>query len=139
MQNKKCCTCKSMLPRAYFYPICRGGERLQASCKKCKKIREQAFRKTNPEWFQNFELKRRRGISLEQYNAMLAKQYSKCAICETHAGICGRLHVDHSHTTGRIRGLLCNNCNRSIGLLKDSIGVLKKAVDYLEIASETKQ
>lgn len=42
------------------------------------------------------------------------------------------LCVEHNHTTGRIRGLLCNNCNRGVGLLKDNLNILKRAIIYLQ-------
>lgn len=80
-------------------------------------------------------LERAFGISVEQYNEMLASQGGVCAICknpETHqrAGV-WNLSVDHCHETGRVRGLLCNNCNRGIGLLRDSAGLCRAAAEYL--------
>lgn len=80
----------------------------------------------------------RRGLTLEQLLAMEAAQASLCAIChqpETALGAHGKvksLAVDHCHETGRVRGLLCNNCNRAIGLLGDSVDLLLKAVEYLK-------
>jgi hypothetical protein len=46
-----------------------------------------------------------------------------------------KIVVDHCHTTGAIRGLLCHNCNRALGLLKDDINVIKNAINYLESAT----
>lgn len=72
-------------------------------------------------------------MTLADYDAMLLSQDGKCAICgtETSAGK-GRFSVDHDHGTGKIRGLLCNNCNAGIGLLKDDPRVLRYAANYLE-------
>lgn len=67
----------------------------------------------------------------------LEKQEKKCAICggegfKMHEGIKENLVVDHCHDSGMFRGLLCNNCNRGLGLFKDSIENLRNAIDYLE-------
>ena len=75
-------------------------------------------------------LKTTYGITVEQYEDLFAKYDGKCYICmETKDYY---LHVDHNHETGKVRGLLCNNCNRGIGLLGDSIDNLKSAIKYLE-------
>jgi len=70
------------------------------------------------------------GITLEDYDALLATQGGVCVIC--HNGTDEPLHVDHDHTTGKVRGLLCSNCNTGIGLLKDDPVRLRAAADYLE-------
>jgi hypothetical protein len=79
-------------------------------------------------------LKRLYGISVEEFDAMLATQGGACAICgETQAG--GRwkrrFHVDHHHGTGAIRGLLCNGCNVGIGSFREDPEVMQKAIEYL--------
>jgi hypothetical protein len=77
-----------------------------------------------------YSLKRKFNLSPEEYNDLLEKQGGVCAICKQN---CTRaLAVDHNHTTGKVRGLLCNNCNRGIGHLRDSIDLLKSATSYLE-------
>jgi len=73
-------------------------------------------------------IKRQYGISQEQFLLLKEKQNSLCAICGAKPEI---LVIDHCHTTGDIRGLLCHGCNRGIGLLKDNIDILNKAVHYL--------
>ena len=79
------------------------------------------------------------GLSANDYYKLLEKQNGECAICGTDIGdINGnRLYVDHNHKTGKVRGLLCSNCNFGIGSLKDSIELLKKAIIYLEGENET--
>ena len=74
-------------------------------------------------------LKHRYGIGVEDYNAMHKKQEGKCAICGIKKD--ANLDVDHCHDTGKIRGLLCNSCNRAIGLLKEDEKIIKKAAEYL--------
>jgi recombination endonuclease VII len=68
------------------------------------------------------------GISLEQYEEWFDKADYKCQLC----GGDFRLSLDHDHITGKIRGVLCFDCNTSIGKLGDSIEGLKKALAYLE-------
>jgi lysine/ornithine N-monooxygenase len=77
--------------------------------------------------------KRRYGITQEQYENMLTKQNYCCAICSTDT--VGRnhtaFHVDHNHDTGKVRGLLCDKCNRGLGYFNDNPKFLKKASEYL--------
>jgi len=64
---------------------------------------------------------------------MLEEQEHKCAICSTSdADLDKLLSVDHCHTTGKVRGLLCNNCNLALGNFKDKIENLKSAINYLK-------
>ena len=82
-----------------------------------------------------WNLQRLYGITGEDYDKLLEVQNERCAICDTHysevTGRFKRLCVDHCHDTGKIRGLLCNNCNRSLGLLKDNAETLLEAYRYL--------
>jgi ferric-dicitrate binding protein FerR (iron transport regulator) len=79
---------------------------------------------------------RQLGLTVAAYNEMLAAQGGVCAICkqpETHQrDKLYTLSVDHCHATGRVRGLLCNLCNRAIGLLRDSADLCAKAAEYLK-------
>lgn len=78
-------------------------------------------------------LKKKYGLSLEEFNQMYVNQDGKCAICEDNMIVGTKsCNVDHNHETGKVRALLCGNCNAGIGLLKDSIEVTKKATKYLE-------
>lgn len=70
-----------------------------------------------------------RGITTKDFKRMLDKQHSKCAICGVEHGL--KLCVDHSHSTGKIRGLLCQNCNKSLGLMKDNAESFRNAAKYL--------
>ena len=81
----------------------------------------------------NGDLRRKFGTSLDYYNELYEKQHGLCAICgkkETREGYI--LAVDHDHVTGKIRGLLCNNCNTGIGLLQDSYDILISASEYIK-------
>lgn len=78
----------------------------------------------------------RYNLSTKEYNVMLKNQNEQCAICGTDKPIKGGFqnyfHVDHCHKTGKNRGLLCNNCNRGLGMLGDTVEAIEKALDYLK-------
>lgn len=85
-------------------------------------------------------LQREYGISIMDYWNMWHNQEGVCAICKKEGFKMKEHHnlllvVDHCHTSGKVRGLLCHNCNRGLGLLKDSIKNLESAKDYLEGAT----
>lgn len=78
------------------------------------------YRKNNPEKIKHIrrkaKLKQFYGLSLEQYDTMFENQQGCCAICGIHQDVLNRrLDVDHCHTTGKVRGLLCRLCNTSLG------------------------
>jgi hypothetical protein len=73
--------------------------------------------------------RKRYGIDEEQYKNMVLSQNNICAICNNTSN--KTLHVDHDHVTGKVRGLLCYSCNTGIGLLKEDINTLTRAIEYL--------
>jgi hypothetical protein len=81
----------------------------------------------------DYQMRKNYGIGLKEYDAMFKAQNGICAICsqEPPNHHKKRLNVDHCHSTGKIRGLLCDACNRGIGLLKDSPVILNNAISYL--------
>lgn len=85
-------------------------------------------------------LRKKYGVSLEWYREQLSRQNNVCAICrmpETSVirGKVIAMPVDHCHSTGRARGLLCTKCNRGLGLFGDSVDNLKSAIKYLSSIS----
>ena len=81
----------------------------------------------------DYKLKNRYGISYQEYLNMLSAQQERCAICGTDdTGARKAFHVDHCHDTGKVRGLLCGNCNSGIGNLRDDIDLLYRAIEYLK-------
>lgn len=96
-----------------------------------------AYRAANPtktsEWAKNWRKRNRgyhlvkHGLALEEFDAMFASQGGSCAICRAVKKLC----VDHDHTTGKIRGLLCSHCNSALGMAKDSFQTLIRAADYI--------
>ncbi len=71
------------------------------------------------------------GITEEQWQEMFKSQNGVCAICHKHQ-VYRKLSVDHNHKTGKVRGLLCNRCNRLLGYAFDSQNILQAAADYLQ-------
>jgi len=69
-------------------------------------------------------------LTIENYDKMLVAQNGVCAICG-HPPNWRCLSVDHNHITGNVRGLLCTNCNMMLGLVDDSIEILRSAIEYL--------
>ena len=80
---------------------------------------------------QEREIVKKYGITEDQYQQILELQRGVCAICERHQRY-RRLSVDHDHKTKRVRGLLCNWCNRALGRFVDSPARLRRAAEYLE-------
>ena len=91
-------------------------------------------RSRTKEYDLELHMQRNYGMGFKEYEEMLFSQDGKCAICKAeppkdqHKT---RLGIDHCHTTGKIRGLLCDCCNRALGLLKDNTELLQKAIQYL--------
>lgn len=80
----------------------------------------------------NRDLKRRYNITAAEYDMMLISQNHTCKICKDVCTTGRRLSVDHCHSTGAIRGLLCTNCNSGLGKFKDNPQLLAAAIKYLE-------
>ena len=80
-------------------------------------------------------MRKRYGISIEQYESLLLNSGNACAICSQRPNgtrARSRLHVDHCHVTGKFRGMLCPNCNTALGMVKDNIKTLRLMIAYLE-------
>ncbi|SEE82427.1 Recombination endonuclease VII [Arthrobacter alpinus] len=153
MAEKTCKLCGETKPLDRFHKAPHNKtDGRQARCKPCahaagketnakwrSKNRERARLTSNAWNAANVDKRRERhlmfnfGITAEIYDAILELQNGCCAICgtlpeESYKG----LAVDHDHETGRVRGLLCQRCNMSLGLLGDSIDTLSTAISYLE-------
>ena len=138
-----CKKCQASKTREWYsknkeYCIKKRSERFQKN-----KVQDSAnvlkWQRENPIKLRGYHLKRKYGITLEQYSSMLIKQHGLCKLCnrpETAVDHKNKkvrdLAVDHCHSTGNIRGLLCSCCNTALGLLKDDVEILNKAIKYLE-------
>lgn len=95
--------------------------------------------KCGKEIFYNNAIKRRYGISLEDYNILLKNQDYKCGICKCTENTLKqsnrklRFYIDHDHKTGKVRGLLCHNCNHGLGNFADNVESLQNAINYLKL------
>lgn len=96
----------------------------------------------NPEKAKSQRLKQY-GLDLDGYNALRKKQNYCCVVCNKHENDVSQgraktpataLHVDHDHVTGKVRGLLCTNCNTILGKCYDNVKILEQAVNYLKDA-----
>lgn len=125
---KRCPNCQEFKSLDSFFKDNSKPSKLSCYCKECGKKR---FR-SDPTTAKKAHYKKQYGITLEDYNTLFNNQNGHCAICNLHQSELSRaLAVDHCHITGKIRGLLCSNCNTSLGLLKDSVLNFEKAIKYL--------
>lgn len=84
-----------------------------------------------PEINRHSRLRRFYGITPEQYQEIYDSQGGRCAICKEELVSDKKTHLDHDHRTRWVRGILCNNCNCAIGLLKDDVDILQSAILYI--------
>lgn len=106
-------------------------KRAKAKRKEKDSSYNQTWRSKNPDYYRNYLYKRNYGITLEVVNAMVLDQNGLCAICGNPFKSVTDMHVDHCHETNLVRGLLCANCNKALGLFHDREENLTKAVAYL--------
>lgn len=112
-------------------------ERMVCVCGSCKKCKRSAYRKANPEEMKRKDfiqdLKKNYGMSIDEYQDLWSSQDGRCACCGAEeSSHKRRLHVDHDHDTGQVRGLLCTKCNPGLGYFGDSIEKLEMAIEYLK-------
>ena len=99
-------------------------------CKEC--CAERTRNRYNLDKQRAYLLKKKYDITSEKYDEMLSEQNHKCYICHIHENKLDRsLAVDHCHKTGKVRGLLCGNCNRFLGQINDSIDTAERLLNYL--------
>jgi len=97
-------------------------------CKPCHNARGRESKQRLYGGSRHYHLVRRYGITAAQFDELLAKQGGVCAIC----GRENPEHVDHDHETGKLRGILCFNCNGGLGQFSDNTERLANAIEYLE-------
>lgn len=142
MAFKTCGKCGETKEVARFTKSTGNSTGYRSPCKDCNNLYYQNRRKTKYEQVRSYEKKFHRERALRSnfnlteadYQALLKKQEGGCAICaQQQADTTGRrLAVDHCHTTGKVRGLLCGRCNTGLGMFTDNLELLTKAFDYLE-------
>lgn len=95
-------------------------------------MRERKRNSINPLAKKDAELKRLYGININTYLEMLKDQGDVCKICKQECKTKYSLSVDHDHKSGKVRGLLCNRCNRAIGMFEDNPNLLRLAAQYID-------
>jgi hypothetical protein len=140
MKNRVCKTCYQEKPLSDFPKRSGYKDGVRPHCLSCyrgyQNNSHHLHKHKHPHNYEkdkDFKLKRAYGIGYAEYLKMLDAQNGCCAICGTSdTGNRKAFHVDHCHETGKVRGLLCGNCNSGIGNLRDDVGLLRRAIDYLE-------
>ncbi len=147
-QMLKCTTCEKVLDESEFYNY-----KHEHKCKTCmsqarklkyendaekKHLKQvQTYRSENKEKVKYTKLKQTYGITKDDYQSKLTEQDNCCAICKKPEsnkwrGKVVALAVDHCHETEAVRGLLCMNCNRALGLLKENVDSMTAMIDYVK-------
>lgn len=130
MSKKVCGKCKKEKSFSSFSKNRTTKDGYQDRCIACRK--EYHKSKKGQDAHRERNLQQNYGITLQEYDNLLEDQEFKCAVCKTEdPGGRGRFHVDHCHSTGKIRGLLCHHCNLMLGQAKDNISTLLAAIQYL--------
>lgn len=117
------------------------------NCRPCHKIKHKIYRDSNKEkikeqiriirhknkWnYLRTRLMKEHSLTLEDYFQMLERQKNLCAICSNPPSSNKRLCVDHCHMTNKVRELLCDRCNTTLGKFEENIELFKQAINYLE-------
>jgi len=138
---KFCNNCKNNLPLDSFGSDKTRKDKKSIYCLQCRADLARTARYAKPERGRSYSRFRRYGITNEQYNDLFDAQNGQCAICGTDKP--GRnhptLYVDHNHTTGQVRGLLCCDCNLILGQAKENCEILLSAIEYLNHWGQTSQ
>lgn len=151
--QKWCPGCKDTKPKAAFGRNKGNGDGLQIYCKPCAVAKVTASRHKDPtshrasskRWREanldrhaDNNAKGKYGIEHGTYAFLLELQDGRCGICKTDnpGSRTTRFHIDHCHDTGKVRGLLCNDCNLGLGKFKDNVEALITAARYIEKARQ---
>jgi hypothetical protein len=143
----QCTKCKEFKLATEFSKDSKKQNGLTSHCKLCRNLKRKehyyknlekeynrriTYRSNNPEKVKasnrNTKLKRAYGITHDDYLEMFNKQNKKCACCNKEFD---KLVVDHNHTTGVVRELLCNPCNTALGLLNEDVTVMQNMSNYV--------
>ena len=137
---KRCYRCEKYLNRDKYWKT-QWNRKGYKMCKLCGKKYASVYYKKNKDSVEYVEgwrerhLKRKYGISIEQYNKMFYEQGGKCKICGCMKNKNKRqyfMNVDHCHETGKVRGILCSKCNIILGGANDDVSILYKAIEYIK-------
>ncbi len=138
LETRTCRVCGEEKNLLNDYYLSRKDPTLKSSysyeCKDCTIKRTIKYNKENSVTVRSQFLKRKYGMTFDEFEAMLSDQNNACAICGTKEPSSGRdrrFHVNHDHKTGEVRGLLCKSCNIALGEVKENIHILQAMIEYL--------
>lgn len=147
---KKCTKCLKLKPLEEFYRDKSHKDGRRSSCKKCFSVESKIYN-SKPEvkestrnrqkkyhaqpdvkiLKENYRLRVKYGLTIEGKEQMLESQGNRCEICRDRLPV-KEAYVDHDHETDKVRGILCNHCNRGLGGFKDNLETIGSAVKYIE-------
>ena len=140
--SKKCTCCNEVKPTTEFTKKKKIGEKcgFSSQCRAWIYKKRKEYRLDNPEEYNRIKRNqnlRKYGLTFEDQEGMLREQNYKCAICGQEIFLFGSsqkliAHVDHDHKTGKVRGLLCKECNSGLGKFRDNTEYLFSAISYLK-------
>ena len=122
---KRCITCNFVKPFVEFYSESKS-DKLKNECKSC--LKDRSLKR---------QLMTAYGITKEEKEEMVRMQGNRCALCGIKFLDTKEINVDHCHTNGGIRGILCRHCNVGLGHFKDSTKLLRRAIKYLQDYAQT--
>lgn len=143
---KRCYKCREVKQASEFFRSNDRADGLRGVCKVCQKAyfqswslpdkaaanaKVKAWYHANKEKIAHRQRKKVYGLEEEQYQAMFTRQGGNCLLCNKPPGK-KPLAVDHNHETGKVRSLLCSNCNLALGLLRENPVLIRRAADYIE-------
>lgn len=154
VDDRQCGRCKKLLPVSAFYPNYGRRSGLAPNCKSCQveytrnwqrehaeafnayqRTYRQQWQAANPEKAKKIRRERHvaknYGLTLEEYEQLTNQP--TCAICDVEFGPDLKPCLDHCHSSGRIRGVLCTHCNFGLGYFRDDVECLRRAIDYLQV------
>lgn len=127
MDTKKCTKCNKIKTINNFFT----SKNNSNWCKECKNSNARVnYIKKHPLKNKFMNAKRNYGISEDVFNKLMKK--NKCDICKIELIELKDKKIDHCHKTNKIRGLLCNDCNTTLGKLKEDINIMKSMINYIE-------
>jgi hypothetical protein len=145
-ETQVCTKCKLEQSTDQFYYNSEKANKLTSWCRACcrgyyhtehgrattEKYRKSAQGRENAKAQSRRVVLKRHNITQEFFDSLIEEQDNKCAICGTELQAGYRTHIDHNHSTGSVRGLLCSKCNTGLGLFREDKQILLNAVSYLE-------
>lgn len=142
MTKRRCARCKKQKPLSQFGQKSNGN--LRSYCRPCKSARSAEYKAKHPErvrqWNKNYrewhpirtkwKYLRKYGLTRDDFDKMVLQQEGRCAICHEQLR---KPNVDHNHTTGAVRKLLCSRCNAIVGLIETRPIVVRRVISYLKL------